>query len=89
MNNWKLLITSLPTENATVRMRVWRSLKAYGAAVLRDGVYLLPELTPCSETLMASLMKCRRVAAQHWCCELKNQRMESSSVYLNAVVRLA
>jgi hypothetical protein len=23
-------------------MRVWRSLKASGAAILRDGVYLLP-----------------------------------------------
>jgi len=53
MNNWSLLITSLPTENATVRMRVWRSLKASGAAVLRDGVYLMPELVPCRETLDA------------------------------------
>ena len=33
---------SLPTENATVRMRAWRALRAAGAAVLRDGVYLLP-----------------------------------------------
>lgn len=37
------LILSLPTENATVRMRAWRTLKAAGAAVLRDGVYLMPE----------------------------------------------
>lgn len=40
---WILLILSLPTQNATVRMRVWRTLKAAGAAVLRDGVYLLPQ----------------------------------------------
>lgn len=53
MNNWSLLIISLPTENATVRMRVWRSLKASGAAVLRDGVYLMPERTPCHETFDA------------------------------------
>ncbi|WP_413615768.1 chromate resistance protein [Halomonas cupida] len=39
---WILLILSLPTENATVRMRAWRSIKALGAASLRDGVYLLP-----------------------------------------------
>ena len=38
-----LLILSLPTENATARMRAWRGLKALGAAVLRDGVYLMPE----------------------------------------------
>jgi len=53
MNNWSLLITSLPTENATVRMRVWRSLKASGAAVLRDGVYLMPERESCREILDA------------------------------------
>jgi hypothetical protein len=41
-----LLILSLPTQNATARMRAWRTLKASGAAVLRDGVYLLPEATP-------------------------------------------
>jgi len=43
MNSWIALITSLPTENATARMRAWRNLKASGAAVLRDGVYLMPE----------------------------------------------
>ncbi|MBK6741905.1 MAG: chromate resistance protein [Hydrogenophilales bacterium] len=40
--NWLLLILTLPTENATARMRAWRALKHCGAAVLRDGVYLLP-----------------------------------------------
>lgn len=45
------LILSLPTENATVRMKAWRTLKASGAAVLRDGVYLMPDLPTCRETL--------------------------------------
>jgi len=40
--SWQLLVLSLPTENATARMRAWRALKASGAAVLRDGVYLMP-----------------------------------------------
>ncbi len=39
---WFLLVLSLPTQNATARMRAWRALKAAGVAVLRDGVYLLP-----------------------------------------------
>lgn len=51
MKNWHLLITSLPTENATARMRIWRSLKSSGAAVLRDGVYLMPDRNHCLETL--------------------------------------
>lgn len=39
---WSLLVLTLPTENATARMRYWRALKAKGCAVLRDGIYLLP-----------------------------------------------
>lgn len=51
--SWLLLILSLPTENASARMRAWRVLKAAGAAVLRDGAYLLPNLEPCRATLCA------------------------------------
>jgi len=51
MNSWIALITSLPTENATARMRAWRNLKASGAAVLRDGVYLMPERDDCRHLL--------------------------------------
>lgn len=38
-----MLVISLPGQSTTPRMRVWRALKAAGAAVLRDGVYLLPD----------------------------------------------
>jgi hypothetical protein len=51
--NYLLLILSLPTENATARMRCWRALKSCGAAVLRDGVYVLPELGENAATLAA------------------------------------
>lgn len=40
---WSLLILSLPTTNTAARMKAWRALKAAGAAVLRDGVYALPD----------------------------------------------
>jgi len=43
LRKWIVLILALPTENATARMRFWRALKAMGCAVLRDGVYLLPD----------------------------------------------
>jgi hypothetical protein len=48
---WLELVTSLPTENATERMRAWRALKATGAAVLRDGVYVLPDRPDLEEVL--------------------------------------
>ena len=38
-----LFVVSLPTQNGTARMRIWRALKNCGAVVLRDGVYVLPE----------------------------------------------
>lgn len=39
---WLLLVTNLPGHNPTPRMRLWRALKAAGAGLLRDGVYVLP-----------------------------------------------
>lgn len=48
---WLLLILSLPSQNTTARMRAWRALKADGAAVLRDGVYLLPASDAASAVL--------------------------------------
>lgn len=40
---WLLLLISQPTGNAALRMRIWREMKARGAASLRDGVHLLPD----------------------------------------------
>ena len=42
MSSWLLFVANLPGRNQTLRMRVWRSLKASGAGALRDGVYVLP-----------------------------------------------
>jgi hypothetical protein len=39
---WLIFIISLPGRSGTPRMRVWRALKAHGAGILRDGVYVLP-----------------------------------------------
>lgn len=40
--NWLALVTSVTGQNGTLRVRLWRQMKAIGAAALRDGVYLLP-----------------------------------------------
>jgi hypothetical protein len=39
---FSLLLATLPTRPNAVRLRIWRGLKALGAAALRDGAYLLP-----------------------------------------------
>jgi hypothetical protein len=41
-NAWLVFIMSQPGKSTTPRIRLWRLLKGLGAAVLRDGVYLLP-----------------------------------------------
>ena len=51
---WLTLIVSLPGPNTAARVRIWRALKASGAAALRDGVYLLPGTAP-SETIFREL----------------------------------
>jgi hypothetical protein len=44
---------TLQGQQAAVRMRVWRGLKALGTAVLRDGVYLLPNRLEFLDSLRA------------------------------------
>src|SRR5262245_20246928 len=51
MNPFIALLTSLPTGNSTLRMRLWRALKATGCGVLRDGVYVLPVAAPQAQAL--------------------------------------
>ncbi|MDP2794583.1 MAG: chromate resistance protein [Sulfurisoma sp.] len=50
---WLTLVTTLPSANTAARMRLWRAVKALGAATLRDGVYLLPAREATGETLRA------------------------------------
>lgn len=46
------LLTSLPTGNSTLRMRLWRALRNTGCGVLRDGVYVLPAESPRAAALV-------------------------------------
>src|SRR5687768_12217354 len=50
-NAWFLFIMSQPGKNTTPRIRLWRLLKGLGAAVLRDGVYLLPQRASLQQAL--------------------------------------
>jgi hypothetical protein len=50
-NAWLVFIMSQPGKSPTPRIRLWRLLKGLGAAVLRDGVYLLPYRAPLQQAL--------------------------------------
>jgi len=41
--HWLAYVTALPTDDPAARMRVLRTLESLGCAVLREGVFLLPD----------------------------------------------
>jgi hypothetical protein len=50
---WLAYVTTLPTEDPAARMRVLRTLESLGCAVLRDGVFLLPDTPAARQGLTA------------------------------------
>lgn len=42
-SRWLVTVTRLPTEDPAARMRMLRTLESLGAAVMREGVYVLPD----------------------------------------------
>lgn len=94
-----ILIMSLPTENAAIRMRVWRAVKASGATVLRDGVYLLPEQESCRLAFDAIVVDVQsgggstnlmRVEALDGCdFSVLFERQETYAVFLSEIEKVA
>ena len=64
--DWLLLVVSLPTPNATARMRIWRNLKALGCMALRDGAYLLPAGGERERALEELAEECIREGGSAW-----------------------
>lgn len=64
------LLLSLPAGNSTLRMRLWRALKATGCAVLRDGVYIVPVGTPQTGTLAEVEAEARKAGGSAMTVEL-------------------
>lgn len=52
--HWLAYVTTLPTEDPAARMRVLRTLESLGCAVMREGVFLLPD-TPSARQGLSSL----------------------------------
>ena len=53
MDGWLVTIAQLPTEDPAARMRVLRTLESLGAAVMREGAYLLPDTATTRQALEA------------------------------------
>lgn len=70
-NSWLALVISLPTENATARMRIWRAVKTLGCAGLRDGVWLLPARPDLHERLDTVAEDARLSGGEAWVLTLQ------------------
>ncbi len=55
-SSWLLVVATLPTDVPAARMRVMRTFESLGAAVMRDGVFLLPE-TPANRQAVEGLVE--------------------------------
>jgi len=55
VESWLATVTQLSTEDPAARMRVLRTLESLGAAVMREGVYLLPD-TPANRRSLDALI---------------------------------
>jgi hypothetical protein len=52
---WLVIVAQLPTEDPASRMRVLRTLESLGAAVIREGAYILPS-TPANRQSLDSIV---------------------------------
>lgn len=67
---WILIVLTLPTQNATARMRIWRGLKGLGCTALRDGAWLLPETVVTRQRLEALADETRASGGTAWLLRL-------------------
>lgn len=78
---WLLLVLSLPTTNATARMRIWRALKALGCGSLRDGAYLLPQCSAHQQQLRDLADETVREGGSAWLLTAHAQSDEENAAY--------
>src|SRR5262245_5705081 len=46
---WVLLMPTIPSDDTTTRVKVWRQLQKVGAIALKNAVYVLPNRDECVE----------------------------------------
>ena len=86
---WLVLITNLPGQNQTLRMRVWRALKAAGAGLLRDGVYVLPQTAASRNIFEEQAREIRTVAGGAHILPFESDSTEQHTAFVELFDRTA
>jgi len=76
---WLLIVLTLPTQNATARMRIWRGLKSLGCAALRDGAWLLPGTVATRQGIEALADETRAAGGTAWVLRLDAEDAQSAA----------
>jgi hypothetical protein len=79
--HWLIFIMALPNQNNTLRMKAWRNLKNLGAAVLRDGVYLLPYREDLKNKLNQQVSEIKKIKGSSWLFELGEQPLKQTQAF--------
>lgn len=79
--SWCLLIVSLPTASATVRMRIWRAIKTLGCVALRDGAYLMPAGPGHEAALQRLADECNGQGGNAWLMAVQARTAEDDAAY--------
>nr|WP_315255899.1 chromate resistance protein ChrB domain-containing protein [uncultured Duganella sp.] len=80
-STWLALIVSLPTNSATARMRIWRTLKGLGCCALRDGAYLLPDQNSLRRQLDELAAETIREGGSAWLLTVQADTEEQGRLY--------
>ena len=86
---WLLTIAQLPTEDPASRMRVLRTLESLGAAVMREGVYLLPDTPANRQSLEALTDYIGKIAGSANVLQVSSLSPEQHSAYVRLFDRSA
>src|SRR5215211_420054 len=66
---WVLFMPAIPAKPASVRVQIWRRLRAIGAVCLRGSVYVLPNRDECVELFEWVSSELRERGGQASLCE--------------------
>ena len=77
---WLILVMSLSGRAGSARMRIWRALRSMGAAVLRDGVYLLPASPSLYLALQQQAAAIQALGGKSLLLEVDDTSMETTEV---------
>ena len=80
-HSWLALVVSLPSASATVRMRIWRAVKALGCVALRDGAYLLPAQAEQAAQLQPLADEALQEGGQAWLLQVQATHMAEQAAY--------